>query len=306
MLMLSSVMVQATVPKVCEEPLKTWLVKNRIGPYAVERKIDGERLQAEVAAKVVSYANRHTFLASNGDLPKLSKAILEATHGEDCWLDGELTTGVTSEFYGKNGYLANRANRDEMIYVVFDILRLNGEDLRLKPYTVRRQILETTLRANEKVQLVEAWRCEDEQEILQVYDRVVAEGGEGVIVKPHPSIYANNAWLKMKDAVTTDAVILGVMKAKESFLIGHYRCTPAGFIRYGRVSAHGWEVVKETVLKAVTGEDAQFWYVQPFIAVEIRHNGLIETSEGKTYRHPRIARIRLDKAATECCEAHKT
>ncbi|MGB9022386.1 MAG: RNA ligase family protein [Candidatus Bathyarchaeia archaeon] len=304
--MLSSVVVQATVPKVSEEPLKTWLAKNRLGPYAVERKIDGERLQVEVSAKVVSYANRHTFLASNGDLPKLSKAILEATHGEDCWLDGELTTGVSSEFYGENGYLANRANRDEMIYVVFDILGLNGEDLRLKSYSERRQILETTLRANEKVQLVEAWTCETEQKILQVYDRVVAEGGEGVMVKPHPSIYANNAWVKMKHTATADLVILGVMKTKESFLIGHYRCTePAGFIRYGRVSAHGWEVVKETVLKAVTGEDAQFWYVQPFVAVEIRHNGLIETSEGKTYRHPRILRLRFDKSVKDC-EAHKT
>lgn len=305
-MMLSSVVVQATVPKVSEEPLKTWLAKNRLGPYAVERKIDGERLQVEVSAKVVSYANRHTFLASNGDLPKLSKAILEATHGEDCWLDGELTTGVSSEFYGENGYLANRANRDEMIYVVFDILGLNGEDLRLKSYSERRQILETTLRANEKVQLVEAWTCETEQKILQVYDRVVAEGGEGVMVKPHPSIYANNAWVKMKHTATADLVILGVMKTKESFLIGHYRCTePAGFIRYGRVSAHGWEVVKETVLKAVTGEDAQFWYVQPFVAVEIRHNGLIETSEGKTYRHPRILRLRFDKSVKDC-EAHKT
>jgi len=137
------------------------------------------------------------------------------------------------------------------------------------------------------------------------YDLKLSYGGEGVMVKLHPSIYANNAWLKMKHTASVDVVILGVMKAKESFLIGHYRCTPAGFIRYGRVSAHGWEVVKETVLKAVTGEDAQFWYVQPFIVVEIRHNGLIETSEGKTYRHPRIARIRLDKSVKDC-EAHKT
>jgi ATP-dependent DNA ligase len=298
--MLSSVTVRATIPKVCEEPLDSWLQKNSIGPYSVERKIDGERLQVEVVSNVVSYANRHSFIASNGDLPKLSGAILEAVNGRDCWLDGELSTGVRTDFYGKDGYLANRANRDDMNYIVFDVLMLEGEDLRLKPYMERRRILTELIVPNVKVELVEAWQAQGKAEIVHLYDKAVAEGQEGVVVKPYASIYTNNAWLKMKHSMTADLVILGVDKLKDAFLIGHYQANPCGFIQYGRTSAHDWQQVKQTALKAVTSEDNDYWYVEPFIVVEIRHNGLISSDEGKSYRHPRLTRIRLDKSPKDC------
>ena len=298
--MLSSVQVRAVIPKVCEEPLDSWLQKNPLGPYSVERKIDGERMQAEVVSNVVSYANRHSFIASNGDLPKLSQAILEAVNGRDCWLDGELSTGVRTDFYGKDGYLANRANRDEMSYIVFDILMLNGEDLRLKPYMERRRILTELVKPNSKVELVQAWQAQGQTEIVHLYEQAVKEGQEGVVIKPLASIYMNNAWLKMKDHKETEVVILGVSKDKEAFLIGHYQSSPCGFIQYGRTSAHDWQQVKETALKAVTSEDNDYWYVEPFIVIELRHNGLIESEQGKTYRHPRITKVRLDKSPKDC------
>ena len=300
MLTLSTVTVRAVIPKLCEEPLDSWLQKNPIGPYSVERKIDGERLQVEVSSNIVSYANRHSFIASNGDLPKLSHAILEAMQGRGCWLDGELSTGVRSDFYGKDGYLANRANRDEMSYIVFDILMLEGEDLRLKPYSERRRILTQLIKPNLKVELVEAWQAQGKAEIVQVYERAVKEGQEGVVVKPYASIYTNNAWLKIKESQTTEVVILGVSKQKEAFLIGHYQASPCGFIQYGRTSAHDWQGVKETALKAATSEDNDYWYVEPFIVVELKHNGLISSDEGKSYRHPRILRLRLEKGPQDC------
>src|SRR5712691_1459910 len=171
------------------EPMAATLTHERFaGPaWIFERKFDGIRLLAFKDALSVRLFSRNRLPQ---DYPSVAQAIADLPV-RDVILDGEVT-GV----WGRRGKVA---------YHVFDILWLDGRDLRPLPLEERRaRLLGLPLR--EPLQRVASL---DGQ---QPWERASREGWEGVIAKRRGSIYEHRRsphWLKMKCEASQELVVGG-------------------------------------------------------------------------------------------------
>jgi bifunctional non-homologous end joining protein LigD len=97
-------------------------------------------------------------------------------------------------------------------YVVFDVLFADGQDVRGLSLLERRVILEG----------VNCWELIPQTyEKHGLYDRVCADGGEGVVLKNICAPYGESgAWIKVKKTVTLDVVITGFTEAKPGKFAG--------------------------------------------------------------------------------------
>src|SRR5687767_5213638 len=150
------------------EPMAATLTQERFtGPdWVFERKIDGIRLLAFKDGPNVRLLSRNR-LPQNASYPSFVEAMTRLPV-QDVVLDGE-ATGV----WGRQG---------EVAYHVFDVLWLDGRDLRHLPLESRREILET-IRLQRPLQLIERLGGE------APWERACAEGWEGVIAKRRGSFY---------------------------------------------------------------------------------------------------------------------
>jgi ATP-dependent DNA ligase len=155
------------------------------GPdWVFERKLDGIRLLAfRRGGSVVLY--------SRNRLPQHNPAIADAVSRlpvTDIVLDGELT-------WGRRG----------IRYHVFDILWMDGRDLRGTPLDDRRALLASLPMAAplERVPALDEPRP---------WERACREGWEGVVAKRRDSLYESRRsphWLKMKCELQQDFVVGG-------------------------------------------------------------------------------------------------
>ena len=82
-----------------------------------------------------------------------------------------------------------------LVYVVFDILELDGEDLRSKPLLERKEVLRRVLPANLQYSDFKTSFTQSD------YDALCNGGFEGIIAKRKNSVYSgtrNGAWVKLK------------------------------------------------------------------------------------------------------------
>ena len=171
------------------EPMAATLTHERFaGPeWIFERKFDGIRLLAFKDAQSVRLFSRNRLPQ---DYPSVAQAIADLPV-RDVILDGEVT-GV----WGRPGKVA---------YHIFDILWLDGRDLRPLPLEARRARLRD-LPLREPLQPVASL---DDQ---QPWERASREGWEGVVAKRRDSAYEHRRsphWLKMKCEATQELVVGG-------------------------------------------------------------------------------------------------
>ena len=125
--------------------------------WCLQEKFDGKRIMVSVAGGTVAGSNRKGLYVS------MPQEISDALSGlPDCEIDGELL--------GEE-------------YVIFDLLKLDGNDLRPSPYRVRYEVLADLLGASlgSYARVAEtAWKAADKQAL---YQRIAAAGGEGVVFK---------------------------------------------------------------------------------------------------------------------------
>jgi bifunctional non-homologous end joining protein LigD len=120
----------------------------------------------------------------------LANAIARELPVRDVILDGEIV--VMSD--GRPNFYALMMNRDPANYVAFDILWLNGRDLRPLPLRRRKRELEKLARIGQ-VQTVEATTDP------RLIDAVVQMDLEGIVAKRGSEQYAQaTEWLKVKHA----------------------------------------------------------------------------------------------------------
>src|SRR5438477_1923439 len=186
-------------------PMAATLTQERFaGPdWVFERKFDGIRLLAFKRGDAVQ-------LLSRNRLPQHLPAVADAVANlpaRNMILDGEAT------WHHANGR-----------YDVFDIIWLDGDDLRARPLEERREILET-LPFRSPLRRVE--RLDGERP----WERACAEGWEGVIAKRLGTPYESRRsphWLKMKCEVTQDFVVggftdpQGTRTGLGALLVGHF------------------------------------------------------------------------------------
>lgn len=196
--------------------LQTTLPPGRL--WAFEIKLDGYRAMASIEAsdegKNVRILSRNhqdwsTKFASVVSALKELNVNSAVFDGEICAVDPE---GRTS-FQALQHALSNRSESDErsLTYFIFDLLFLDGIDLRNRPLSVRKEILQKILN-DARAPLAYVTHTEDAKEARQIFKKCCELGLEGLVAKRMDRPYAagrSPTWLKIKCVNEQEAVILG-------------------------------------------------------------------------------------------------
>lgn len=207
----------AAAPKVKETkrelftPMMATLVDNPFSRegWLFETKWDGYRAIADVKkGKVALYSRNH--LAFNKDYPKVVSALEKLKH--DAVLDGEiviLNKDGSSDFQSLQNYKNNASGN--LVYIVFDLLQLDGQDLLAMPLIQRKELLAEVVKQLGSKIVVYSDHVLNEGEKL--FKTAKQEGWEGIIAKEADSLYAEGrrsmSWLKIKIVDEQEAIICG-------------------------------------------------------------------------------------------------
>jgi bifunctional non-homologous end joining protein LigD len=136
--------------------------------------------------------------------PWLRKVVAAATD-RDVVLDGEV---VAYDDEGRHTFQSvGRADRDHA-FVVFDLLVLDGEDLRDRPWSERRMLLESVVRPTPPLSITPV---SDDADVMEAATR--AQRFEGIVAKRLDSAYQSGrrapAWVKVKYTNSQEMVIGG-------------------------------------------------------------------------------------------------
>jgi bifunctional non-homologous end joining protein LigD len=257
--------------------------------WAYELKYDGYRLQ-------VAVADHDCRIYTRTGLDWTSRFQRVATHAKklackSCLLDGEavvLSAKGLSDFPGLVAAL-ERQDGSNIVFVAFDVLFLDGEDLRSRPYVERKRILRKLVPVGGDVVRYGDFIDKDGEGFFRA---AVDAGAEGIIAKDVSAPYASgrsNSWRKIKGDTRHDSWVIGYMPSTtgESFasLLGadkvgaHFRY--AGRIGTGftaakrRLLAPHLESVSKVVPSILNRDKlpgSAVFLTQPFPA-EIRHKG---------------------------------
>ena len=203
-----------------------------------ELKLDGYRLQVQVQSK----GNRkgktrsttlftRTGLDWTARMPNLADAAA-SLDVESCILDGEV---VVLDHEGRTNFSDLQAafqepRKEPLIYFAFDLLHLNGHNLRKLPLLQRKVILSELLSAVEPGSPV---RLSEHIEGRggEVFAKACELGAEGVVSKLALAPYTSgrgNTWLKMKCGMQQEFVIGGFTAPEKggrgigALLLGYY------------------------------------------------------------------------------------
>lgn len=187
------------------------------GPEWVhELKLDGYRIQAHVVRKKSAAAEVRLYTRKGLDWTHRMRALaaeLSSLGAEAAILDGEVVVLTES---GKTSFAALQAAFDEnkpspLTYFAFDLLHLNGRNVRPLPLLERKTLLGTvldTLPADGSIRRSD--HVEDHGE--QTFREACRLGAEGIVSKRGSSPYSSgrsSAWLKIKCIRRQEFVIGG-------------------------------------------------------------------------------------------------
>ncbi|WP_326799874.1 ATP-dependent DNA ligase [Streptomyces sp. NBC_01808] len=300
---------------------------DRLGPCAVEEKLDGIRVQVHRDGDDVRIYTR-TLDEITARLPEVVAAAHELT-AADAVLDGEVIAlgagGDPRPFQEVAGRVGSRvdvagAQQTLPVYpVFFDLLAVDGRDLLTTPMRERHAELARITPEPRRVRRVEVADPEDAAQRAAAREfaaATLARGHEGVVVKALDSEYSAGrrgaAWLKVKPVHTLDLVVLGAewghgrRTGTLSNLHLGARREDGSFAMLGKTfkgmtdALLAWQTERLQEL-AVAQKD---WgvVVLPELVVEVAFDGVQRSPrypEGVTLRFARVVRYRDDKTAAE-------
>ena len=284
--------------------------------WIFEPKLDGIRCLAFIRNGAVRLVSRNRKVL-DAAYPEVADAL--ARLGRDAVLDGEivaLSAGVSSfqrlqQRSGLRGAAA-AASRVRVHYYVFDLLHLDGRDLRPLPLLERKQLLRTVLSPAGPVRLTPFRRTAGEA----YYRAACRRGLEGVIAKRAAARYAAGRsadWLKFKCVNEQEFVVGGYTDPQGSrtglgaLLAGYY---DHGALRFAGKVGTGFRTEVLTRLSArlarlerATSPFADYrrpsrgtHWVRPVMVVQL---GFQEWTTGGRLRQPRFLGVREDKRAQD-------
>ena len=208
--------------------------------WLLERKFDGERCVARKDGGEVRLESR-TAKDLTGTYPEV-RAAVAGQRDRQLLLDGEVVAfdGEQTSFSRLQQRLGVRNPSPErvaaypVVFCVFDLLELDGDDLRERPLLERRARLTAAIRPSAALQLSEAWRDDSQRRFAQA----CRAGWEGLIAKRAQAPYVSGRsrdWLKLKCVWEQEFVIGGYTDPAGSrtdfgaLLVGYYE---DGRLRY--------------------------------------------------------------------------
>ena len=273
--------------------------------WIFERKLDGIRCVARCLEGGVELLSRND-LSLNGRFPEIAAALAERR----VVIDGE----VVAFERGQTSFarLAARGHRPVAVYYyVFDLLWIDGWDVRPLPLDTRKRLLRAAVEGGNRIRLT-AHRTGDGEALLQEACR---KRWEGLIAKRRDSPYVHarsKNWLKLKCTYGQELVIGGFTAPRGSrhefgaLLVGYYE---RGRLRYAGKVGTGFD--RETLrdlgarMRALRTDRSPFadevreravTWVRPELVAEV---GFSEWTEDGRLRHPRFQGLRDDKAARD-------
>ena len=157
---------------------------------------------------------RDKFGVVTQDLQTLTTAA--EVHGRKMILDGEIVA-IDEAGRPSFGRLQNAENhKDRLIYYVFDLLYIDGYDIRKLPLTRRKEILQAIL-----PELPHVRYCDHiERNGTDFFEAAAAQQLEGIIAKKADAEYStarrSEAWLKIKTHMRQETVICGFTEPRRS------------------------------------------------------------------------------------------
>jgi bifunctional non-homologous end joining protein LigD len=283
--------------------------------WIYEIKYDGYRALSFTADKRVRFLSRSGKDWTEG-LSALVRSI-EALPMKSAILDGEI---VVPDEEGKTSFQrlqnAMGAGRDDLlVYYVFDLLYLDGKDLRAVPLEARKRALKGLLSRLPKSSPLR-YSEHVEGEGANVFAQACRLGVEGVVAKRRAGIYRGRRtmeWLKIKCAARQELVIGGYTDPEGTrpgigaLLLGVY---DGGELRYAGKVGTGFtaasleelaqklkplEQATSPFVKKPPGRRGIHW-VKPKLVAEV---SFAEWTDDGRLRHPAFHGLRADRDPRE-------
>ncbi len=314
---------RAPMPEAMKAQLATLVDRAPSGPgWLHEIKYDGYRMLCRIER------GRCRIWSRNGKewtsaFPGIAEAVAKLPV-KTAWIDGEIVMpgddGSTS-FQALQNALSANAERS-LVYFVFDLMYLDGFDLRRVPLLERKRLLEPLVADGERVRYSNHFATDGKT----MLDEACKLGLEGIISKREDAPYEatrSRSWLKVKCSKRQELVIGGFTEGQGSrsgfgaLLLGVYG---DGKLRYaGKVGTGFDEAALKNIRRMLdklrtdqspfvnppTGaEGRRATWVKPKLVAEI---AFTEWTRDGTLRHPSFLGLRLDKPAKDVVrerEAH--
>jgi bifunctional non-homologous end joining protein LigD len=279
--------------------------------WVFERKLDGIRCLAVRNGDTLTMHSRND-LDLGARYPEVADAIKEQRDGSRFAIDGEVVA-----FEGSETSFAKLAARGHhpvpVFYYVFDVLWLDGYDVRPLPLRTRKRLLHDSIRFADPLR----WTPHRNRDGEKMFRDACRKGWEGVIAKRADSPYRSTRskdWQKFKCEAGQELVIGGFTAPHGSrtefgaLLLGYF---DKRTLRYAGKVGTGFDTDTLRSLGArmrkLAVDDPPFadpgsirergvTWVRPTLVAEI---GFTEWTSAGRLRHPRFLGLRDDKSAKQ-------
>jgi len=273
-----------------------------------EEKFDGSRYGGVITSDGVKMISRNGIDRAK-NIPYITK-VLKEIFPPNTIVDGEVVhiNAPRSVRWEKArsvmGTKEYTSNIEPAQYVIYDIQYLNGECLRNKPLYERRIVLSNYF-AKIKEEIIQGETTLNTSTIclprqfnlslaLQLYQSIILDKGEGIMLKSPKESYAKS-WTKVKKSFSIDCFVTGVEKGKGKYagLIGSLKLSVLqGDIRVEVGKTSGMTDAERSLFTKMALDKKLLNTV-----IEVEGN---EVTKNMKIRHPRFLRLRSDKPWQEC------
>ncbi|SDP10236.1 DNA ligase-1 [Paenibacillus sp. yr247] len=248
--------------------------------YIHEPKIDGIRLLLSHTQGVTRLFTRH-----NNDYTIQYPELLSVPFTEDILVDGEVACvdpnsgaicfeSIMERFSAKKTDKIRRLSEKlPANYIIFDILRYKGEDLRGLPLVKRKEILtDIVLPANPHISKIPYFDGAG----IALFKQIRSQGWEGTVSKLKNSTYVghrSSEWLKIINWTYIDIYITGSRKGDFGWLASipdsNGSMKPVGIIELGVTPKQrkAFYSVKDSLAAA---EDDEYVYLRPELKAKVK------------------------------------
>jgi bifunctional non-homologous end joining protein LigD len=303
---------KTSCPPMIRPQLVTMVAKPPPGEWLYEIKYDGYRMMARLEGGVTLYTKNGYDWTKR--MPTLAREF-NTISVKSAWIDGEV---VVQDEEGRPVFQPlqsafSSGKTDDLVYFAFDLLFLNGQDLRAVPVQARREKLRRLLERQPLDHILFSQTLDVDPDVFLA--NACKMGLEGIVGKRSGSPYAserNGDWVKIKCNQRQEFVVLGYTRAAGgigSLLIGLH--DDSGNLSYaGRVKS-GFSSRTLTELRAkfselerpsaVTpdqpdlGRGVRPVWLEPVLVCEVKFAEI--TPKGRV-RHAVFMGMRDDKPAT--------
>jgi DNA ligase D-like protein (predicted ligase) len=204
--------------------LRTDKLPDDVTRWQYELKFDGYRAIAFKTGGKLHLRSRH-----DNDFSRRYAVILKGLTRlpDETVIDGELVALDDDGRPSFNALQNSVASKTPIQYYVFDVMTLNGRDVRAKTLEARRELLERKIlpKLDEPVRYMGAF----DADLRDLIESVKAQGFEGLVAKRRGSKYQpglrSGAWMKMRINKGQELVIGGYTVGTKTFdalIFGYY------------------------------------------------------------------------------------